>query len=203
MRSRASSPHLAHKLTLSAEPITFSNGDTPLLHSTPDSDLPADPVTLSNEFLRRTNDLLVALLSPSQKLEFLSLLTTSPETTPFLVDGAKEELEAIKARLLENPSIDAVVESARAARGEGTVAGEGGVKYDSMSGDTAKRGGRKAPPAELVRPDVANLSQIRSPPVRSGSRSPTKFGSPVKSVFGAMGTRSKSGSSAVKEEKEN
>ena len=201
MRSSFPFSNIVRKLTLSAE--FFASGDGTPSSSLVQNKVPADPLTLRNEFLRRSNDLLVALLTPTQKIEYLSRLITSPETLPFLVDGSKEELEAIKNRLVEKASIDAVIESARAARNEGASNGDTQME-DVIMSDSTKKGGRKAPPTGLVRPDDANLLTIRSPPVRSGSRSPMKLGSPVKGISMGVATRANSGSpAAAAKEKEN
>jgi hypothetical protein len=47
----------------------------------------------ANAFLRRANALLLSLLTPTQKLDFLSNLAKSPSLSPFLSDASRSELD--------------------------------------------------------------------------------------------------------------
>lgn len=135
----------------------------------------------ANSFLRRANSLLLSLLTPAQKLQFLSALYDSPSLAPLLSTGVKDELKAATLRLTaeilaEAPprgSIPTPAQSVPAA----CLPANDLPPFDPASRlpAAAVATTRRASPI-----DTTSGLHLRPPPIRSPSK-PVRIGSPRKS----------------------
>lgn len=94
------------------------------LRAEPSSSFPAlpgastpDSVLISNSFLRQTNQILLSLLTPAQKIEFLSILV---KDSPFIAPEVALEFDRIRERLVASVAAEREARLKReAASGKG------------------------------------------------------------------------------------
>lgn len=158
-----------------ASPSSSTSADVRALEDAPDP---------ANTFLRATNSLLVSLLSPEQKLEFLRALSASPTFTPYLSPGAKAEMQETIARLSSELSAATprapplrtesapVSISPTAKEGASSHLMFGSLSYTRTTGDTLDSPVEAAREGEWLtvrRPPISAIRSPERPSVREGS----------------------------------
>ncbi|ORY73415.1 hypothetical protein BCR35DRAFT_307143 [Leucosporidium creatinivorum] len=148
----------------------------------------------ANAFLRRANSLLLALLTPSQKLQFLSNLASSPTLAPFLTSESRSELDStirtLAAQSLGEASGVQIPKPTkplpRRANSTPSVTNTpSGVENEGpaarLSG-AALAGARRPSPLSVEVAGDGGALHLRPPSIRSPSRpASTRPGSPRKS----------------------
>lgn len=132
----------------------------------------------ANSFLRRANSLLLSLLTPAQKLQFLSALYDSPSLAPLLSTGVKDDLNTATLRL----TAEILAEAPPRGTFPTPVSATSLPANDTPSFNPASR----LPAAALATTrraspiDTTSGLHLRPPPIRSPSK-PVRIGSPRKS----------------------
>lgn len=165
-----------------------SNSASPFSPAPGSLEAAADP---ANAFLRRANSLLLSLLTPTQKLDFLSNLAESPSLAPYISEASRGELNAMLSTLgaevtsgVQTPTATKLLPR-RADSAPVTASAIHGVENDGPATRLsigALAGARRPDPLSVEAIADGGSFHLRPPGIRSPSRpSPARPSSPRKS----------------------
>lgn len=133
----------------------------------------------ANAFLRRANSLLLSLLTPTQKLDFLTNLAKSPSLSPYLSDASMSELDAtirtLSAEVLGGVQAPKATKPLprRSDSAPATVITKYGVENDGSAtrlSVAALAGARRPGPLSVEAASDGGSLHLRRPSIRSPLR---------------------------------